>query len=156
MAAEPIAAPPALPPSVAEWEDLLVRVELMPRALRSTLEGDAGGPVVDGLLREMVEREARFGRWLQGLADAAAGVPAEAAAGAAAAGAGSGDLPERFARLRARTFAMVQRRGLEVWRWAGELEGYGAPTVYQALTLLVREDVRALAALRAARGGAAT
>jgi hypothetical protein len=155
MGAEPIAALPALPPSIAEWEDLLVRVELMPRALRSTLEGAPGGPAVDGLLREMVEREARFGRWLQRLADAAAGVPAAEAAAAALPAAAAADLPERFGRLRARTFAMVQRRGLEVWRWAGELEGYGAPTVFQALTLLVHEDVRALAALRAARGGAA-
>jgi hypothetical protein len=39
---------PAAPPSEVEWEELLVRYELTPRALRAALEdledGDADGP----------------------------------------------------------------------------------------------------------------
>ncbi|HEX7239580.1 MAG TPA: hypothetical protein VF263_04910, partial [Longimicrobiaceae bacterium] len=38
MADDPFGGVPPLPPSVAEWEDLLVRLEIAPRALRAALE----------------------------------------------------------------------------------------------------------------------
>lgn len=136
------------PPAVAEWEDLLVKMEIMPRVLRNTLEG---APLDDAplaeVLRELVARERRTMHWLQAVADPSA--EAAAAAGEA------DELPLAFASLRARCFAMVQRRGLEVWDWTGPLPDGTPATVYQVLTWLVREDVRALAALRA-RAGAAT
>ena len=34
-------------------------------------------------------------------------------------------LEDRFAAVRARNFAMVQRRGVDVWAWAGEERGRG-------------------------------
>ena len=49
--------------------------------------------------------------------------------------------------MRARNFAMVQRRGVDVWEWAGELDGVRV-TVYQLLSWLMRRDAEALAALR--------
>ena len=52
----------------------------------------------------------------------------------------------RFAGLRARTFAMVQRRGLDVWDWRVEGDG----TVYQLLRWLAEHDASLLTRLRAA------
>jgi hypothetical protein len=92
MGAEPIAAPPALPPPSPSgrtcssgWSSCRARCGAPWRGTR------ADEAAVDGLLRELVEREARFGRWLQGLADAPRracrrGRRAGAAAGSAAAG----------------------------------------------------------------------
>lgn len=132
---------PAVPPSVAEWEDLLLRMEIMQRVLRNTLEGvpDAGaGEVVAGLVR----REAEVGAWLEGVS----GVPGRSSAEPAPAGLRA--LADRFVSLRARNFAMLQRRGLEVWRWTGDFAGHGEVSAFQTITWLVAEDVRALAALR--------
>lgn len=135
---------PPHPPSVAEWEDLLLRMEIMPRVVRVTLEEVPSGAVVLATLREMVERDALLGGWLH----RASGLPDEAPPAAA-----SGDaraLAERFASLRARNFAMLQRRGLEVWEWVAEHQG--APvTAYQMVTALVRSDAAALEALREGR-----
>jgi cell division FtsZ-interacting protein ZapD len=67
-------------------------------------------------------------------------------------------LAEAFSSLRMRTFAMAQRRGVDVWAWqSADAEGRTL-TVYQLFTRMVREDARLLADLRErvrAPGGAA-
>jgi hypothetical protein len=45
---------------------------------------------------------------------------------------------------------MVQRRGLEVWGWAGEVEPGHSATVHQLLSWLAEQDGRALLDLRRA------
>ena len=150
MAPEELALLAAMPPAVAEWEDLLVRLEIMPRALRGTLEDSRVDEDAEReVLFELLDREIRVGRWLEEVAS------------------GTGEphalqppprtdtrwLEERFASVRARNFAMVQRRGVDVWAWAGRLEG-ARVTVYQLLTGLVRADATALAALRDRNGAA--
>ena len=149
MAPEELASLPALPPAVAEWEDLLVRLEIMPRALRGTLEGCAAGdPGLRAALRELLSRDLRVGQWLERAAFGDAGqAPLQPAADADARW-----LEERFAAVRARNFAMVQRRGVDVWEWAGELDGVRV-TVYQLLSWLMRRDAAALAALRSPVAG---
>lgn len=135
---------PRKPHSEFEWEDLLVRLELMPRALRITLEaieGDLAG--LSDVLNEVAERERVVGRLLE--------VPAAAAeleVPSLRPPASTGEVLERFVRLRARNFAMVQRRGLEVWGWEATLEDGSRVTVHQLLAHLVHEDVAALAAIR--------
>jgi hypothetical protein len=143
---------PSVPPSVAEWEDLLLRMEVMQRVLRNTLEGvpDADAKAAE-VLAALVRREAGMGGWLE----AVSGVPGRSAAErpTESAAADARALADRFASLRARNFAMLQRRGLEVWRWTAEFDGHGEVSAYQAITWLVAEDVRALAALRERTAG---
>ncbi len=147
---------PGIPPSVAEWEDLLLRMEIMQRVLRNTLEavpaGDAGAAEE---VRALVERESEVGGWLEavsgGIGSAVAGRAADAAAGHSESG-DFGVLAEQFVSLRARNFAMLQRRGLEVWRWTAELSGHGEVSAFQVVSWLVANDVRSLAALRERSG----
>jgi hypothetical protein len=148
MAPEELALLPARPPAVAEWEDLLVRLEIMPRALRGTLEDSRRDEdALRETLEELLDRELRVGRWLE---RAAFGDAESAPAGAAAPDVRW--LEDRFAAARARNFAMVQRRGVDVWAWAGELDGTRV-TVYQLLSGLMRADAAALAALRVPAAG---
>jgi hypothetical protein len=149
MAAEALVSLPALPPAVAEWEDLLVRLEIMPRALRGTLEGrDGRDPAVRATLRELLDRELRVGQWLERAAFGdAVDAPLQPAADADARW-----LEDRFVAVRARNFAMVQRRGVDVWEWAGEMDG-ARITVYQLLSWLMRSDAAVLAALRSPVAG---
>jgi hypothetical protein len=86
------------------------------------------------------------GRWLE---EAAFG-SAESPIAAMDAGGDARWLADRFAAVRARNFAMVQRRGVDVWEWAGELDGLRV-TVYQLLSWLMRSDAALLAALRGPR-----
>ena len=144
MAPEELAALPALPEAVAEWEDLLVRLEIMPRALQGALEEPhAGGERTEATLSALLTREVRVGRWLE---EAAFG-SAEATEGTWPAGMDDRWLADRFAAVRARNFAMVQRRGVDVWNWSGQLDGTPV-TVYQLLSGLVRADAAVLGALR--------
>lgn len=147
MEAEAIAGLPAYPPAIAEWEELLVRLEIMPRALRAALEEEIEVPTAP--LAALLEREGRVGRWLE---EAAFG-SAESPLPEVAAGADARWLADRFAAVRARNFAMVQRRGVDVWEWAGELDGVSL-TVYQLLSWLMHADAALLAALRAPRPAA--
>ena len=146
MTPDEIAAISARPPAIAEWEDLLVRIEIMPRALRGALE-EPREERAEALasLEALLERELRVGRWLEvaafGDAEQRALPPPEL---------DSRSLSERFAAVRARNFAMVQRRGVDVWEWAGELDGTTV-TVYQLLCWLVGSDAEVLAAIRGAR-----
>lgn len=143
MAPDEIAGMAAQPAAIAEWEDLLVRIEIMPRALRGALEEPAvAAEEPSGALEALLDRELRVGRWLEvaafGDAEQPSGEPRER---------DSRSLAERFAAVRARNFAMVQRRGVDVWEWAGELDGTPV-TVYQLLSWLVRSDAAVLAGIR--------
>ena len=148
---------PPHPAHVADWEDLLVRLEIAPRALRVTLE-DA--PADDPEVRAVVARAAAGERVFQRAMEAMqAGDPLPDLAQTAEEGGGdTRSLAEAFTSLRMRTFAMAQRRGVDVWAWqAADAEGRTL-TVYQLFTRMVREDARLLAALRdliRAPGGAA-
>jgi hypothetical protein len=134
------------PPSVAEWEDLLVRLEIMPRALRANLEeAGARGLETEWVLRELVERETAAGAWLE---RAVTGEEPRDADGPGVAGGGAEDLAGRFVRVRARNFAMVQRRGVQIWGWSAETPDGYTPTVHQVLAWLAENDAHALAHLR--------
>lgn len=134
------------PASIAEWEDLLVRMEIMPRAVSGTLDAESG-PATPEILQAMVEREGTVARWLEIVA---AGLPEPSKPpGSPAGGSDPRDLAERFASLRSRNFAMLQRRGLEVWEWSGVVDGGRTATVHQVLGWLLASDASALAALRA-------
>jgi hypothetical protein len=148
MRAEDILALPPRAPSEVEWEDLLVRLELMPRALSVvTGEIDLRTPAFHAVAAALVERERRVAGYLQ----RAAGLPAAAPPSEAQPLNRQADVLDRFVRLRARNFAIVQRRGLDVQEWRVTLEEGGEATVYQVLTCLAGEDVATLAALRGQR-----
>lgn len=137
---------PARPAGLPEWEDLLVRYEIMARALRVTLEEvDRQPGAAAETLRRMVRREAEFSGWLaRARGDAEPGPTgpgAEEQTDPAA-------LADRFASLRARNFAMLQRRGVDVWEWSGPLAGAGTVTAHQLVSALVGSDAVALAELR--------
>lgn len=146
----------ARPASEMEWEDLLVRYEIGPRALRFALaDGDADGPArghVADLLHQLVVNEMRTAAAFEAMRD---GVPmAQADAEGETAAEAPGALVERFDRLRARNFAAVQRRGLEVWDWRTEVHPHGAVTAHQVIQSSVALDGETLAAVRAALRGA--
>lgn len=138
---------PPRPDSVADWEDLLVRLEIVPRVVRNAVHDSATGVEATRLLRAATEREAEVGRWLE----AASGIhepgrpPFDAGSASDVA-----ELSLRFASLRARTFAMVQRRGLEVWEWSAPLAAGGSAAVHQLLLWLAARDAELLSGLRAA------
>ncbi|HEX6909659.1 MAG TPA: hypothetical protein VF142_04680 [Longimicrobium sp.] len=144
---------PARPPTEVEWEDLLVRVEIAPRALRvavedapaghpGVLEALRAGVVAEGALQEMLDaivegREARDEGGMEGMEDDAQALVA------------------RYARLRTRSFVMVQRRGINVWDWTVRGGPYPGATAYQLFQGAARMDGVLLAAVRrAARGEA--
>lgn len=144
---------PPLPGSEFEWEDLLVRIEVMPRALSVTIESaGAVDSVVHEVLDDLVLREEEAARFLENLT-APEGADLRPPGGSAR---GSAEAKlARFARLRVRNFAMAQRRGIEVWEWSARLEGGERATVYQLFNYLARGDVEALARLRGSAGRAA-
>lgn len=165
MRPEILAAYPPRPASEFEWEDLLVRVELMLRALRVTIDDVHGAQGVLHILDELAIREAEAGSLLESAALRHTAIrhsgesrkPGERGDGRAGA-LGPGvrredgdvaDLLAAFLRRRQRNFAILQRRGLEVWNWTAKLPTDETVTVYQLLSHLVTEDVRALAAIRA-------
>lgn len=152
---------PPHPPHVADWEDLLVRLEIAPRALRVTLEdARADDPEVRALLSRAAAAEQRFQRMMEAM-QAGAPLPGGDAAGAPLRPDGRDDaqaLAETFGSLRMRTFAMAQRRGVDVWAWQSAGPDGRGVTVFQLFNRMVREDARLLAALRGlvrAPGGAA-
>ncbi|MDR0786364.1 MAG: hypothetical protein LBG44_00610 [Gemmatimonadota bacterium] len=141
------------PASEFEWEDLLVRIETMPRVLHVTLE-EAGTdhPRVRLLVEELAARESRASEFLEAAAGRAEGWSVSPT--------GAPDDPHaesashRFARMRARNFAMVQRRGIEVWGWRADSGEGPGPTVHQLMEYLAEGDVESLALIRAAAGEA--
>jgi hypothetical protein len=164
MVDEAIAGFPAAPPGIAEWEDLLVRLELGPRAVRIALETIPSSAWIASVdpqrwniamhIAHLARREAEVGEWLACLRDGRplppwAVWPHEGIAMDVETGAIARDL-QLFAERRARNFAVVQRRGLEVWDWRASHAENGELSVYQLLSALVRHDARHLARLRAA------
>jgi len=141
--------PSESPDSEVEWEDLLLRIELMQRALRVVLEEvDRESDEVGEVLLALVMRE----RSVRDFLEAAAGL-AEGELNASAPGGAPDRDPDldplgQFLRLRARNFAMVQRRGVAVWGWSAPTTTGDSATPHQVLQLLARADVAALAELR--------
>ncbi|HYW05393.1 MAG TPA: hypothetical protein VE913_00475 [Longimicrobium sp.] len=139
---------PARPASEVEWEDLLVRMEITPRALRAAVSDAPAGH--SAILRELGGAVARE-RWLEGLLDdLREGKPVRLAAVPDGGESGTeAELLDEFSRLRGRNFARVQRRGIDVWDWKSDTED-GTLTAYQALLMTTRADGALLAATRAA------
>ena len=146
---------PARPASEMEWEDVLVRYDLAPRALRAALaDGDPAGPArarLGDLMRALVFNELWTQLLLAAMRDRA-GVserphvetaPLDPAA-----------LFERFQRLRERNFNEVQRRGLGVWAWEAFAPRLGPVTAYQLILSSLELDARTLAEVREALRGA--
>lgn len=166
---------PELPESEFEWEDLLLRLEVMSRALRVEME-NAVPEKAQPILLELADREAVAQRLLEEVAGvgqdpqegsgtggsqggraahAEAGVPPLSAVdetGYTSSVEASGSaLVDRFVRLRSRNFAMLQRRGIEVWKWRIPSGLAAGVTVFQLLSLVVRGDVEILGRLRQVR-----
>jgi hypothetical protein len=145
------------PASEMEWEDLLVRYEIGPRALGFALDdGDPAGPAherVGDLLRALVANELRtaalFEAMRTGAAPSTGGAPRVEVLE---------DEPravfDRFARLRGRNFAAVQRRGLEVWAWQTQAHPHGEVSAYQLIASSCALDGESLAGIREALRGA--
>lgn len=153
---------PQRPPSIAEWEDLLVRLDIAPRALRVAVDdAGEGNAEVLRVLQVTVAREGWFGTLVEALREgrevsldfAVAPVGLERAREEVRA-AEARELCWAFESLRARTFAQVQRRGVGVWEWESAVAGGGGVvSVYQALVALSRADGETLAMIRAAGRG---
>lgn len=156
---------PAQPPSIAEWEELLVRLDIAPRAVRVAVDDIAEpGEEVLRVLQLAVAREVWYSAVIESLrlgrsfslnvgfgpitfGDHEAG---EAREGTAT------DLCRAFEATRTRNFAQVQRRGVEVWKWESPVNGGRTMTIYQMLTLAARADGETLAMIRAAGRGERT
>jgi len=145
------------PLSEMEWEDLLVRYEIGPRALGLALDdGDPSGPArerVGDLLRALVANELRttalFEAMRTGTPPSADGPPrVEILDGEPRAILG------RYTQLRSRNFAAVQRRGLEVWTWHTQAHPHGDVSAYQLIQASCALDGESLAAIRDALRGA--
>lgn len=164
MSTEPFSALPTRPPHVADWEDLLLRFELGPRAVRNTLPLAAerwGTP------REQAERsalpylnrlllaEAELSEWMEALRDGRSPAGEWGAAERGAAEQANTEFAlSRFESLRSRNFAMLQRRGVNVWDWTVNHPLYGEVTAFQVVSAAVRRDGRLLAELRDALSAA--
>jgi len=146
---------PAAPPSEVEWEELLVRYELTPRALRAALDdaemdGDARERVGD-LLRTLVVNELQAAALFAAMRD---GRPVGGRTRIEVLSAEPRAAYERFAALRGRNFAAVQRRGLEVWTWRAESPWMGTVTAHQLILASTALDAETLAGVREALRGA--
>ena len=146
---------PAAPPSEVEWEELLVRYELTPRALRAALDdaeldGDARERVGD-LLRALVVNELQVTELFAAMRDAR---PVLHEPRIEVMSAEPRAAYERFAALRGRNFAAVQRRGLEVWEWRAEAPGQETVTAHQLILASTALDAETLAGVREALRGA--
>ncbi|HEU0302682.1 MAG TPA: hypothetical protein VFR37_24690 [Longimicrobium sp.] len=138
---------PARPPSEVEWEELLVRLEIAPRALRIAVDEAPGGhPAVRDALMAGLAAELLAQSAIEAMA--AGGAP-ESGLGVDAAGSDA-ELLSRLAALRARTFAMVQRRGLNVWEWTTPGGVWPGATAYQVLLAAIHLDAALLDAVRRA------
>jgi hypothetical protein len=156
MRPDPFAERPRRPRDVGEWEDLLIRFELAPRALRLAMESapngiDTADPTLDGVAEEMnalAEREAEAWGWMQALREGRPLRPWSDLFERPVPAAPLREYLDRFASSRARNFAWVQRRGLVVWDWESDHPDFGSVTAFQLISFLVREDGRRLARVR--------
>lgn len=145
----------AAPPSEVEWEELLVRYELAPRALRIALDdaepdGEARTRIGD-LVRALVANELLAAALFAAMRD---GVPVRTEPRIEMLSDDPRATCERFAALRGRNFAAVQRRGLEVWGWRTEAPVWGSVTAHQLILASTALDAETLAGVREALRGA--
>lgn len=153
MSAPAVAVRPA---SEMEWEDLLVRYEIGPRALGLAMhDGDPEGPArerVGDLLRALVANEMRTAALFEAMRAGAAPLAGPTRVEV------MHDEPsaafDRFSRLRGRNFAAVQRRGLEVWGWHTRAHPHGEVSAYQLIQASCKLDGDTLAEIRQALRGA--
>jgi hypothetical protein len=140
---------PARPPSEVEWEDLLVRVEIAPRALRIAVEEARADPaLLAGALRVGVRLETLLQRALEAIIDERA---MEDGDGVSDVSGGPADLVAEYERLRYRSFLMVQRRGINVWDWTVRGGTWDGATAYQLFQAAARRDGVLLARVRGTR-----
>jgi hypothetical protein len=146
----------ARPASEMEWEDLLVRYEIGPRALRLALDdGDASGVArtrVCDLLRALVFNEMWTATLFEAMRTGAR--PAHGSPRIETMSDDPGALYERYTQLRGRNFAAVQRRGLEVWGWETVAHPHGPVTAHQLIHAACALDGQTLAGVRQALRGA--
>ncbi|HEX5872863.1 MAG TPA: hypothetical protein VFY65_20670 [Longimicrobium sp.] len=141
---------PARPPSEVEWEDLLVRVEIMPRALRVAIEdAPEGHSGVARVLQMGVMAEMALQQMLEAMVDGRE-LPEDSGLGVEGMPGDPQALLAEYARLRFRSFVMVQRRGLNVWDWKVRGGAYPGATAYQLFQAAAQTDGMLLAAIRGA------
>jgi hypothetical protein len=145
------------PASIAEWEELLVRLDVGPRAVRLAVEelpprepegGETAWRRAEEVLRELLLGELRAKSWLDAMRE---GTPLPEVPRTPSLGLETGDvdgLLHRFTESRARNFAAAQRRGLEVWDWEGDAPSGGRLSAFQLLSGRAAEDGRAIRELR--------
>lgn len=149
------------PPDIAAWEELLVRFELGPLALRRTLEEVPPESLRDPDLRReiahLAAHEALATQWIRALRDGAALQPLGSPGGGQpdADPADSRSLLQQYDTLRARNVGAFQRRGLGVWEWTATHPEHGPVTTHQLLWSLIRHDAAHLARVREALSRAA-
>ena len=139
---------PERPPSEVEWEELLARLDLAPRAFHLAADDAAGNPRVAHVLFSAFALEHWFSAALKEL-QAGGMIPLDfgftpGSGGAAAAR----EVLDAFSALRARNFAALQRRGIGVWDWSAATKEGGRVTTFQAASAVVEMDGRHLAVLR--------
>jgi hypothetical protein len=146
------------PPSEVEWEDLLVRLDIVPRAVRLAVEDVGDTPAVRGVLLRAVKREWTVGELYLPHLRSGERVPefgrvsVDARVTREDREPDALDMAFAFARMRERNFAQLQRRGLGVWEWRSEVEGgEGTVTAYQLMQWMAHEDAETLSALRGTR-----
>jgi hypothetical protein len=145
----------AAPASEVEWEELLVRYELTPRVVRTLLDDaeldDEARERAADLLQALVANELQVAALFAAMRD---GRPVERGTRIELLDDGPRAARERFAELRGRNFAAVQRRGLEVWGWRTEAPGRGTVTAHQLILASTALDAETLAELRETLRGA--
>ena len=152
---------PPLPPTVADWEELLLRWELGPRAATHLLEetaparwpaAAAAGWSLAAHVAHLADREEIVARWLLALRDGAVleSLPQNGPPPAAPA-----DLQaelDRWAAIRSRNFNVLQRRGVDVWHWSATTPAGEPISAYRLVTELLRHDTRHLTRMRLLAG----
>jgi hypothetical protein len=139
----------ARPPGIAEWEELLIRLEIAPRALRIAVEEAPDTPALRATLRELLAAEVLRIAQIDAMT-AGESVPSVSDQPHVDAGATAEHLAIEFNRLRARLFARAQRRGISVWEWEGATEDGSKVSAYQLLVGAMKKDAALLAAARSA------
>ncbi|HEV2130971.1 MAG TPA: hypothetical protein VGR27_07710 [Longimicrobiaceae bacterium] len=154
MPGDPFLAFPPRPTDLAEWEELLVRLELGPRALRFAMDDiDRPSAAVLEPLNRLVAMELWTARALDTMRRGGGAVPEKIGIShvdPADAAAGARKRLEEYVALRTDNFAALQRRGIQVWEWSAELEGGGTVTAYQVVRRALQIDGEVLRAVRAA------
>jgi hypothetical protein len=146
----------ALPPSEVEWEDLLVRYELAPKAVRLALDADDPDTERRGdLLRVLIVNERLTAALFAAMREGRDFADPFGAPQVMLLPRDLETLAARFGELRGRNFAAVQRRGLEVWQWRTTTRELGEISAYQMIQRSVELDAGTLAALRAGGGAPA-